>query len=71
MSQEGQEMVAFRIRYRRWDPDSEHSQSKGPVFHVYTGATEPPLVIQVLVAASDFRILQQEIAVQQETRVVP
>ena len=63
-------MVAFRIRYYQWDGNLnlDGARGEGPIFHIYTGATDLAFAVAVFVAAADVSMLRQEIAVQEETR---
>src|SRR6266704_2679543 len=61
-------MVAFRLRYEKWETLSDRNSEQGPTFLVHTEATEHPLIIRFLVSHV-FKNLQQEIVFQQETRL--
>ena len=70
MSRKGKAMVTFRLRYYQWDDNLnlDGACGEGPIFHVYTGATDLAFAIAVFMAAADVSMLRQEIALQEETR---
>ena len=62
-------MAAFRLRYYQWHDNLnlDGALGEGPLFHVYTGATDLAFGVSVFLATADVRALRQEIAVQEET----
>jgi hypothetical protein len=62
-------MVTFRLSYSHWHTAPEHNYEEGPAFCVSTGEAGHSFTILVLMNRTYLRDLQEEIALQQETRL--
>jgi hypothetical protein len=69
VSRKGEVMVSFRLHYVEWITNLNDVSGQGPMFRIYIGASDAPSAIWVYLPGLEFRTLQNEVVLQQETRI--